>query len=149
MEFVGGAMLLGALVGAGVNGANEQSNEDDLKKKIAQVHAQTQAYKNKIAQMQQKGSYDFQTYLQETIEAGTQLNDMQQSINLATVKYANQQKTTLVTGIVMIALVTIVLVVKLLFPKFSTIKNALKFHRRASGGNTHTSVASQEPLLKQ
>lgn len=115
MEVVGVAMLAGAFVGAIANGTNEQKNEDDLKKQISQVQAQTQTYKNKIAQMQQKGSYDFQTYLQETIHAGTQITDMHETINLATMKYAEQQRRTFLTGIGIIASVAIVLVIKLYF----------------------------------
>ena len=123
MNFIGGAMMIGMIFGAGVTASKSGSVESSLREKIGQIQTKTKNMSDNlnilatsVGKQQEQAAIAANTAIKE-IMAIKDASDEEVS------EYFNNEKKISIYGIIFVMSVSLFLLSKLLLPTWKDIKN--------------------------
>jgi len=123
MNFIGAAMMIGMVFGAGVNAGQSGGVESRLKEKIGEVQLKTTKMNDQMKQLASAEGKETQKALDATTDACKQIIKIKNESDEEISEYLYNEKKISIYGIIFVMSVSLFLLSKLLLPKWKDIKN--------------------------
>jgi hypothetical protein len=123
MNFIGGAMMVGMVFGAGVTASKSGSVESSLRDKIGQIQLKTTEMSNSMKQLASREGTLKETAALDATNSCTAIQKLKDASDEEVSEYFYNEKQVSIYGIIFVMSVSLFLLSKLLLPKWKDIKN--------------------------
>lgn len=123
MNFIGGAMMIGMVFGAGVTASKSGSVESSLRDKIGQIQLKTTEMSDKMKKLAETEGKLKEDALLDTTNACKAIQNLKDASDEEVSEYFYNEKQVSIYGIIFVMSVSLFLLSKLLLPKWKDIKN--------------------------